>query len=78
MTNKKLYLVRGSEDGTIGIYSNVKKAYEVAKTYVEWEKNRNVLTYSQVCKDLKVNRVSYVVVTSSRSECTIEKWFLNW
>lgn len=32
--NKKIYIVRGSEDGVIGAYSNKKKAFESSLRYV--------------------------------------------
>lgn len=31
---KKVYIVKGSEDGNLGVYSTFKKAYERAKEYV--------------------------------------------
>lgn len=58
---KKVYLVRGSEDGTLGIYSNFKAAYEAGKAYQESGPNgerQYTLTYS---KALKVIRESNLV-----------------
>ena len=32
---KKMYVVRGSEDGIIGVFSNIKRAYEKASHYAK-------------------------------------------
>lgn len=51
---KKVYIVRGSEDGNLGVYSNFKRAYQEAVNYVtndgEWNLELNK-TYSQAVKD---------------------------
>ena len=33
MTDKKVYIVRGNHDGNIGVYTNIKKAYNAAILY---------------------------------------------
>ena len=71
MTNKKDYTVHGSHDGVIGVYSNIKKAYEKAIDYIENEEAVTTLvidnpdgtyyfsdvkgTYSNICKFLDKN-----------------------
>tara|TARA_R110000803_G_scaffold20245_2_gene52387 strand:+ start:291 stop:518 length:228 start_codon:yes stop_codon:yes gene_type:complete len=73
---KKVYLVHGSEDGTIGIYSNVKKAYAQAVAYGEWCDGRKVDSYAKVCKSLKKSGHADVV-TSDYAESRIEMFYLN-
>lgn len=49
---KKVYVVNGSEDGNLGVYSNKKLAYACAATYTEMN-GGPVETYAQVCKVLR-------------------------
>ena len=54
--SKTVYIVGGSEDGLLGVFGNVKKAYEVAKNYCESGSNSHepiVTSYSQACKKLR-------------------------
>ena len=61
MGNKRfkiVYVVTGSEDGILGVYGNKKAAYKEAMRYVEdcnsWRKlDLKLMSYSQVCKELK-------------------------
>tara|TARA_R110002020_G_scaffold436005_1_gene646209 strand:- start:56 stop:289 length:234 start_codon:yes stop_codon:yes gene_type:complete len=75
---KKVYKVHGSEDGTLGIFSNVKRAYERAIQYGEdvVDSNRKVESYAKVCKALKQSHYAYVV-ESSYAESQIEMFYLN-
>ena len=75
---KKVYKVHGSEDGTLGIFSNVKRAYERAIQYGDNEASdeRKVESYAKVCKALKQSHYAYVV-ESSYAECQIEMFYLN-
>lgn len=52
---KKIYVVRGSEDGNIGVYSNMKLAYNKASSYVKnsCEPDTKILSYSQVCSEFR-------------------------
>ena len=44
----------GSEDGILGVYGNKKGAYKEALDYVnQCDEGKKVLSYSQVCKELK-------------------------
>jgi len=53
--NKIVYVVMGSEDGILGVYGNVKKAYGVASEYVTgaYEYNGTLKSYSWVLKEFK-------------------------
>lgn len=51
---KIVYVVNGSEDGILGVYGNKKGAYNEALRYVTHDnENRKVISYAQVCKELK-------------------------
>ena len=60
--NKVVYVVMGSEDGILGVYGNKKGAYKEALNYINQGpvKNLKVLSYLQVCKELK-DRTDYWV-----------------
>ena len=47
-TNKKVIIVRGSEDGNLGVYTSKKLAFKAATEYA----NSPSLTYPQFCKSL--------------------------
>ena len=53
---KKIYVVHSSDDGMIGVFSNIKKAYDVASKYCSGYDD--ILSYSQVCNEFK-NRKNY-------------------
>ena len=59
MKTKIVFVVRGSEDGILGVYGNKKGAYEQAVWYVNHpEDTKNgkwidVISYSKVCRELK-------------------------
>lgn len=75
---KKVYLVHGSEDGTLGIFSNIKKAYERAVQYGDDDTSdsRKVESYAHVCKRLRKGHYAYVV-ESNYIESQIEMFYLN-
>lgn len=73
---KKVYLVHGSEDGTLGIYTNVKLAYAQAIAYGEWCDGRKVESYAKVCKKLRESHYAYVV-ESSYATSQIQMFYLN-
>ena len=54
--NKKMYIVKGSEDGNLGIYSNLKRAYEKAIKYTEHDEERNIKSYAKVCKEFNEHK----------------------
>jgi len=53
--DKKIYIVNGSEDGRLGVYSNLKKAYGKAIKYMEHNENTKIKSYAKVCKEFKDN-----------------------
>ena len=44
--NKKMYIVKGNQDGNLGVYSNLKKAYAKAIQYNEHDEERNIKSYA--------------------------------
>ena len=81
--DKKTYIVRGSEDGNLGVFSNLKRAYEVASQYGSWDTNNKYKSYSKVCKEFKEHedswRWSVDVIENDwlSGYATIEKHYLN-
>ena len=90
--NKKIYVVRGSEDGNLGAYSNVKRAHAKALEYL----NQNgpvdakvffttsdpqhlreaAATYANVAK--KLSDIGYTDIEGeSRTSVSIELFYLN-
>ena len=58
--NKKIYIVKGSEDGNIGVYSNFKKAYEKAVKYIKMGGSQEPkIEYISKSGDLKVKPSTY-------------------
>ena len=74
---KKVYLVHGSEDGTLGIYSNIKLAYAEAANYVNSGDEATVKSYDSTCKDIKASGYSEVVTYGQTYSCTITQFYLN-
>lgn len=87
---KTVYVVRGSEDGTLGVYTNIKKAYEMACKYLHefsdqmtvsvWNKDKTGLvdrkgSYSNVTKDMKQN--SSVFIYANWLTVEISEFILN-
>lgn len=73
---KKVYLVHGSEDGILGVFSNIKRAYARAVEYGTCSDNIEVLSYAKTCKAL--NTSGYAdVVESSYATSQIEVFYLN-
>ena len=54
--NKKMYIVKGNQDGNLGVYSNLKKAYAKAIQYNEHDEERNIKSYAQVCKQFNEHK----------------------
>lgn len=57
---KKVYVIKGSEDGILGVTSNKKAAFRIASEYLTNpnaanadENKKLIMTYSQFCKELK-------------------------
>ena len=51
---KTVYVVRGIHDGTLGVFGNVKRAYECAMEYVTQYNDPVIeVSYNQACKELR-------------------------
>ena len=71
--SKKVYAVRGSEDGALGIYSNFKAAYERACQYIKASDEEKEIkidqTYKQALHEVKKLEYGRVDITSK------DTWF---
>lgn len=91
--SKTLYVVRGSEDGNLGVYGSVSKAYNRAIDYVDPDSIGNAKTvevdedygskmksasYGRVLGDLKSSGYSTIYEDEhSRTYAEIEIFYLN-
>ena len=84
MKAKKVYIVVGSEDGILGAYTTIDRAYDMCIEYMS--QFNELLTYGAnyesipcTLKDVKkLNRCAVTIFTDgSRIECTIERVTLN-
>ena len=72
---KKLYIVNGIHDGILGIFSNIKRAYEVTEEYNSYNddvKYHERMSYSQTTKAFKNGRCM-----TYNGDATIELRYLN-
>ena len=93
MNTKIMYVVRGQHDGTIGVYSNRKLAYNVAIDYLR-NYNTSELTvfafnpetntfkdviasYSNVCKKLRNMLNTSITTKDYSSSAEIQPFYLN-
>ena len=88
---KIMYVVRGQHDGTIGVYSNMKLAYNVAMDYLrdyneltvfafnpETNKGKNVTaSYANVCKKLRLMLHTSITTKNYESSAEIQPFYLN-
>ena len=78
MKNKKVYVVRGSTDGNLGVYTTLSKAHECV---IEYFNNYGDLNFT--LKDIKHFHSQYpysdinVYSGDTDSYCKIEPFFLN-
>jgi hypothetical protein len=84
MKEKKIYIVKGSEDGIVGAYTTINKAYDMCMEYMS--QYNELLTYGAnyesipcTLKDIKkLNRSEETIFTNeSRTNCSIERIILN-
>ena len=75
--NKKVYIVNGSEDGLIGIYTNIKRAYEASMCYKHGEEGEAVKSYATCCKEMREMGWCEVVDKPMQYTCTISWRWLN-
>jgi hypothetical protein len=71
---KKVFVVRGSHDGNLGVYGNVKAAYERCLEYLhDYEVQTS---YSQALKGCK--SWGWTIETNAYDmSCSIETFYLN-
>ena len=72
---KKVIVVKGSQDGILGVFTNKKRAFECASAYVfgtyETELNMN---YAKFCKKMSRN---YCEVGEGYATASCEAFYLN-
>ena len=75
--SKLIYVVFGSEDGIIGVFGNVKGAYDRASEYIKnsYENPEILTTYSEALKSCKTWGV--IVESSGYVNATIYTHVLN-
>ena len=77
-TQKKIYIVSGSEDGNLAVCTNVKEAYKVVTNYLEIEGSKVKESYSQVVKGIK--ETGYITCNrdnSTYATCDITLFYTN-
>lgn len=72
--DKKMYIVTGSHDGTIGVYSNVKYAYQKCEEYLC--NNEIKTSYNQALKKCKKG-YAFIDTDEHGMSCSIEVHYLN-
>lgn len=90
--DKKLYVVRGQHDGNLGIYSNIKRAFEVAINYVggkgivsriiEKDNQRTLkyynATYTKIIDHFRKHHIEEIFDSESENTLAeIERFYLN-
>jgi hypothetical protein len=71
---KKVFVVRGSHDGNIGVYGNVKGAYERCLEYLSETEVKT--SYSQALKGCKSWGCT-IETDQYDMSCSIETFYLN-
>ncbi len=72
MTDKIMYIVKGSEDGNLGVYSSKKKAYERTCAYLQngFEKKLKLESYAKFCAGFDPkHRFHHFHIVSATSDC---------
>ncbi len=83
MRESKLYLVKGSEDGNLGIYSNLKKAYETSLFYFnDNERDQEILidfepTSYELFREKMIKKCHCEIGIIGGSSVNIELFYLN-
>lgn len=73
---KKVFVLIGSHDGNIGVFTNVKNAYQSAVTYITNCDNEVATTYQQALKGCKGWGCT-IESKSYNTQATIEVHYLN-
>ena len=71
---KKVFIVSGNHDGNIGVFTNVKLAYERAKFYCESNPD---MSYAQTCKACKGWGCTMYSKDDDCVQATIQVMYLN-
>lgn len=77
-SERNVFVVRGSEDGNLGVFTNVKRAFARAKQYIEQCGNPSTGSYAEACREL--NRINHYAMQERDCrivEVTIERFQLN-
>ena len=75
---KIVYILRSSEDGILGVFTNKKLAYNDALDYLKNSNSTIEKSYSQVCKRFKGTIMNSIyVVADNRLQLEIEQYPLN-
>jgi hypothetical protein len=84
MTKKKVYIVKSSTDGNLGVYTTIAKAYQEAMNYFSHHGNLSINNeYKCTLKNIKdfssENIYSDINIYSDNTSayCRIEQFFLN-
>ena len=72
--DKKIYLVTGSHDGPIGVYSNVKYAYQKCEEYLH--NNEIQTSYNKALEGCK-RGVAFIETEEYGMSCSISVMYLN-
>jgi len=73
---KKIFVVRGSEDGNLVVFTNKKNAYECAEHYTQMNGGAKI-TYAQMCRLFKTWSVVEVESVEGYGGATVEQFNLN-
>lgn len=73
---KKVFVLIGSHDGNIGVFTNVKNAYESAVRYINNSDEEVITTYQQALKGCKGWGCT-IESSSYSNQATIEVHYLN-
>ncbi len=78
MKARKIFVVSGSEDGNLGVFSNVKNAWARAAQYLGQNGEAVSGSYGAACKSLAdLGYYSANVRDDQRVTCDIERFYLN-
>lgn len=77
INEKQVIIVRGSEDGNLGVFTNVKAAYAKAIHYLTHGQPTMPVngSYGEACKE--ISRIGYYALTMKQTEVTLETFYLN-
>ena len=80
---KSVYNLYGSEDGTFGVATNKKRAWEMAVKYLRVNETElkdaygKKITYNKMCRDNKGLYLVETIYAPDNTNVTIEEFILN-